>query len=305
MDMQVIITQLAVLFILLAAGYTAGRVKFLTPDDSKMLTKIVINITAPCTIITSVMGGELSASGGETALFMLFTFLAFLLYLVIALPASRALGGDKRNVGLYGYMAGFGNAAFMGFPVTIAIFGAASAYYVALYNIPFMILTFSVGIVLISGKGKKIGPRELLNPTIFAAILAIIMMMTGINTPTIISEVIRLTGGVTTPASMLVVGSTLAQIPLKSVFSEWRLYPMALLKLIVMPVAAWLVFRNIITNELMLGVLVILSGMPVAVLSAMIAIKYGGNEHIASSGIFITTLLSIVTIPLIVYLLLM
>jgi len=103
---------------------------------------------------------------------------------------------------------------------------------------------------------------------------------------------------------MLIVGITLAQVPVRHVFSEWRLYPLAFVKLLVVPFVVWLIFRQFIADELMLGVLVVLSAMPTAANVAMLAIEYKGNSRIASSGVFLTTLLSGATVPLVVYFLL-
>ena len=304
MDIQEVISQIVVLFILLAVGYAAGKASVLTPDTGKVLTKLLLRITMPCTILSTVIGGDVTISGGETAYFMLMVLLAFAIYFLIALPAARALGGDKTNIGLHGFMVVFGNVGFMGFPMAQAIFGPESAFYVALFNIIFVILIFSVGIVMVSGKGGKLDPRVLMTPTFFASLLVIPIAITGFRAPTVIDGAIRLIGSVTTPCSMLIIGITMSQISIKDAFSEWRLYPIAFLKLIVIPIVTWLVLRQFVTNELVLGVLTLLSAMPTAAMAAMFAIEYKGNEHIASSGIFLTTLISGATIPLIMFLLL-
>ena len=305
MDMQVILNQMIVLFILLAVGFIGGKVKLLSPDAGRILSKIIISITAPCTILTSVLSGEVNITTGETVIFLLISFLAYLLFILISIPVAKMLGGDKSNNGLYSYMAAFGNTAFMGFPVIIAIFGNAAAFYVALFNIPFILLTFSVGIILISGKGRKFDPKILISPTIISAFASIIIAITGFRAPTVITEPIRLLGNITTPGSMLVIGLTLARVSFKDVFYEWRLYIVALFKLIVMPVFIWIILKQFVANGMLLGIAVILSGMPTAAMATMVAIEYGGNERIASGGVSMTTLLSGVTIPLIVYFLLM
>ena len=302
--MQIILGQMAVLFILLAIGFGCGRIKLLNADASKYLSKIIINVSAPCTILNSVLSGDVSITAGETVKFLLISFLAYSIFLLISIPLARVYGGVKSARGLYGYMAAFGNTAFMGFPVVIAIFGASSAYYVALFNIPFLLLTFSLGIVLISGRGFKFDPKVFLNPSIIAAFIATAIAVVGIRAPVVVTEPIRLLASMTTPGSMLVIGATLAGVSFKVVFSEWRLFPAAFLKLIVMPVAVWFVFRFFVFDETLLGILVILSGMPTAAMAAMVAIEYGGNERVASGGVSLTTLLSGVTVPLIVYLLL-
>ena len=134
--------------------------------------------------------------------------------------------------------------------------------------------------------------------------ISLIIAFTGFRAPFVFTEAIRLACGINTPCAMLVIGATLAQIPVKNVFIKWQLYPVALLKTIVVPVVTWLIFKRFVSESMLLGVLVVLSGMPIAAAVPMVAVEYGGDESAASSGVFITTLLSAVTIPLIVYLLL-
>ena len=305
MDMQAIIGQLAVLFILVLVGYAACKVKAVPPETGKTLTKVVFNITLPCTILSTVAGGNLTITGGETALFMLFSLLAFLVFFVFAVITSRALGGGKDNRGLFVSMIILGNVTFMGLPVSNAILGPESAFFVALFNIPFWIINFSVAPIMISGRGGSFDPKVLINPSLIAALLVVPLAIVGFRAPAVIADALRLTGSVTTPAAMLIVGITLAQVPVRHVFSEWRLYPLTFVKLLLVPFVVWLLFRQFITDELMLGVLVVMSAMPTAANVAMLAIEYKGNSRIASSGVFLTTLLSGATVPLVVYFLLM
>ena len=304
MDMQVIINQMVVLFILLAAGLLAGKISLLTTEGTQALSKIVLYITAPCTILNSVINGDLSITGGETAFFALMSLSAIVLHIIISIPAIKALGGDKTKHGMFRYLAIFGNVTNMGFPVAIAILGAVSAFYIAIYNIVYILFCYSLGIVLVSGKSGKFDPKKFINPSLIAGILIIIIVITGFKAPYIISETVRLASGITTPAAMLIIGATLSRISIKTTLAEWRLFPVAFIKLIIMPVATWLILNPFVSNKMMLNVLVILSGMASGVMSTIFAIEYGGDERVASGGVFLTTLLSGITIPLIVFFLL-
>ncbi|MCL2409102.1 MAG: AEC family transporter [Oscillospiraceae bacterium] len=303
MDMRLIISQMVVLFLLLAVGYVLGK-KALSSEADKLLTRLVLGVTVPCTILNSVMNSTIEGSIVDAAFFMLMTVIFFAIAHLITIPSVRLLRGAKKDRGVYACSATFGNVGFMGFPATYAIFGAASAFYVALLNMPFTLLMFSVGTAMIAGSGKKINFKILLNPAMIAAYLSILIFATGFQTPIIIADAVGIVSGITTPVSMIVIGSTLAKMPIKDLFSDWRIYPVTLLKLIVIPVVTWLVLRQFITNELMLGVLVVLSGMPTAATATMLAVEHGGNEKTASAVTFLTTLLSCVTIPLTVFLLL-
>jgi len=313
MDIQVIINQMAILFIMMAMGFLIGKIGMLKPEGNKILTRIVLFVALPCTILNSVFENEISVTAGDTMYFLLLALITFIIAFLVSVPVIYLLGGDKANRGLMNFMAVFSNCGFMGFPIVIAIFGSSSVYYVALFNIPFNVLVFSLGVFLIAYRKaskedsvwKGFDPKLLINPTLIVALLAIPIALSGMELPIVVTEAIRITGSITTPGGMLVVGATLSFIPFKSVFADWRIIPVTLLKLIIIPIVTWLVLRQIITNELLLGILVVVSGMPTAAMASMLAIEYGGNERIASAGVFLTTLLCGITVPLLVYLLLM
>ncbi|MCL2366630.1 MAG: AEC family transporter [Oscillospiraceae bacterium] len=295
------VSQLAVLFILIALGYAGSALKALSPDSAKVMTKVVFTITLPCSILSSVIGGDLNIGGADTAAFMLMVIVVYLIYLALAFPAARLLGKDKNIRGLYSFMLIFSNVAFMGLPVGSAILGPESVFYIALFGIPFWITSFSFGLMLVAGKKGKFNYKEFITPIFISSILLIPLALTGFRAPDIIVNAVRLTGSITTPASMLIIGITLAQEPIRKIFTNWRLYPLSAVKLLIIPIVVFFVMRPFVESDIMLGVLVILSAMPTATVAAMFAVEYNNNESTASSGVFLTTLLSGVTIPLIVH----
>ncbi len=305
MNMSAIITQMAVLFIVMAIGYAAYKFKILTNESNKLISKLVINIAMPCTILNSVLSGEATATGRDAAIFMLMAVISFALFFILSAPVPQLLRADKNDRGMYRFMVVFGNVGFMGFPIIQSIFGTGAVFYVTIFNIVFSVLCFSVGIIMVSGKGEKINPILFINPTMVASILTVILFYAKLPIPSVISQSVNLIGQLTTPSAMLVIGSTLAVIPFKEVFGELRIYPLAAVKLLIVPVLTCLLLRLFITDTLILGVLTVLSAMPTASNATMLSMEYGGNEELASKGIFLTTLLSVATIPFIMYLLLL
>ena len=304
MDMRAIISQMAVLFALLALGYLGCKLKALTAETGRILTKVVFTLGLPATILHSATGGNLRIEGRSTAVFFLLAIAAYAIYLIISYPVGRLLSADKKQRGLYTFMMIFGNIGFMGLPVVTSIFGPGAAFYAAMFNVPFWMTSVFFADSLIAGKKVRFNLKFLLDPLIIASILVIPLTISGISLPFVVTEVIRLTGNITTPASMIVIGVTLAQSPISGVFVNRKLYPIAFVKLIIIPVAVWLLFRGFVSNELTLGVIVILSAMPTGAIAAMFAIEHRSDEATASAGVFLTTLLSGITIPLIVYFLL-
>ena len=294
---------MSVLFILLAVGFAAGKIKLLTPDGNMTLTKIVLFIALPCTILNSVISSDIKISVEETLFYLLMALFAFVIAFAVAIPLIKLSGGERANHGLLTYMSVYSNSGFMGFPVAIALFGAAGAFFTALFNIWFNLLSFSVGVLLIAGRGSKINLKLLFNPPLIAALLAVPIALTDFTPVGIVAEAIGLFGNFTTPGAMLVIGASLSFIPIKNAFPEWRICLVAVIKLALVPVVTWLVLKQFIESREMLGVLVILAAMPTGAQSAMLAIWYGGDAKTASAGIFVTTLLCAVTVPLIVYLL--
>jgi hypothetical protein len=323
MDIQVILNQMIVLFILMALGFILGKAKVLTRDGNKMLSRLVLFVALPCTVLSSVFKNESDVTIGITLNFLLYVLLAYAIAFAVSVPVIYFTCRKKKNDrGMLNFMSVFGNSGFMGFPVVQAIFGVSAAYYVGLFNIPFNVLVFSLGIYLIARKstpkedqpegvpdGEKTGggfsPKFLLNPVLLAIFLTIPLAVTGVQPPALVADFLEITGSITTPGAMLVIGSTLAMVPLKTIFKEWQVIPVTLLKLLIIPLLTWLILSQILDDKLMLGVLVVLAGMPTAAMASMLAIEYNGNEQIASAGVFVTTLLCGVTVPLLVYWLLL
>ena len=192
-------------------------------------------MTLPCLVLHSVMTGGLSLTGGDAAYFLLISLLVYAIGFALSIIVPLILHIPRPDRGLYRFMTAFANVGFMGFPVVDAIFGSSATFYVALFNIPFGMLAFSIGIIMITGKGEKINPKQFINPTLIASVVAFVIFAFQIRIPALIVDTTDLIGRVTTPAAMLIIGSTLAEIPFREVFSEWRIYPFALIKLIVIP----------------------------------------------------------------------
>ncbi|UOO37118.1 AEC family transporter [Oscillospiraceae bacterium CM] len=303
MNMSAVISQMAVLFLILVIGFTANKLHVLNADSNKLLSKLVLNIALPCTILNSVMNGQPTASGSDAALFMGIALVMYAIFLAIALPVPTLLRAPDKDRGITRFMLVFGNVGYMGFPVVETLFGSSAVFYVALVNMLFGLLCFSFGILMISGRGGKINPRLFLNPALFASAAAIVIFVLRVHTPGILANTADVVGRLTTPCAMLIIGSTLAEIPFKEVFGALRLYPFTVIKLLIIPLLTWAVLRLFVTDTMMLRVLVVLAAMPSATNATMMSFEYGGNEKLAAEGVFMTTLFSIVTIPFLVYIL--
>ena len=299
MRIDVIINQLAILFFIMGIGYLIIKIKLIDIEANKLLSKLVLFVTMPCTILNTVMSGNVEATASDAFIFIAVSFVGFALFHAVAFFIPKIMRCEKKDYGIYRFAMIYGNAGFMGLPVISAILGPQSVFYLAIANIPLNCLMYTLGITLISGKASKIRLRDILNPCLVASVLILIIFLTNFKTPRIVTETTRIIGGMTTPGAMLAIGATLATIPFREVVTKWRLYITAAMKLLIIPAVTWLVFKPFVSNTLILNVLVLVTAMPTAANAALLVLEFGGDEKLGSSLVFITTLLSAVTIPIV------
>lgn len=302
MDFMTTAGRIISLFLIMVVGYIMNKIKIIDREANIRYTKLVINISLPAQIITAFISNRGIVSNQEVLFVFAIAAGIYVIYGALAVLFVYLLRVPKEKKGTYMFMTMFGNIGFMGFPVITAIFGEEAMIYAVICNVVFNLLVYSVGITLIGKQegGTKFNPRRLINMPLSAATLSIILYFTGVSLPAQVMTSLDYMGNVTTPVAMLILGSTIAGMPIKKLFDEWRIYIFSLLKLLVIPLAVIGVLNQLPMDlELLKGTLIVLAAMPVATNTTMLAIEYDGDVQLASKGIFFTTVLSILTIPLI------
>ena len=300
-NIMVVFNQMMCLFLMIALGYGVGKWGIVSPQMSGGLSSMVVKITCPMMVLSSVMTAKPEGTMKEIFMVFLLSIVLYIIFPLLGMLLNLIVRTPEKDKRLYIFMTTFSNVAFMGFPVINAIYGETGVFFTAIFNLTFNLFVFTFGVILMSGKSIKggISVKSLLNPGILAAIAAIVIFALQIRVPSIITTVCSSMGSMTTPLAMIVIGSSLSTIPLKEVFSEIRLYPYTILKQGIAPVLIWFIFRNFITNPMILAITVIVSAMPVAATTVMFSKEYGQDDVKAAKAVFITTLFSIVTIPVI------
>lgn len=307
MSFTTILSQMLVLLLMMVLGYFACRYKLLDEHVNASLSKVVLNVTLPAQIITSFAAEGMELAGAEVGRALGLSVLVYGVYIVLAWGLVRLLKVPEADRGTYQYMVVFSNIGFMGFPVVIAIWGADKLVYAVLMNIVFNLLVFSYGIKLItSGRtdGQGFSWRKLINMPMVSAVLALLLFFAHLSLPGVVNSALYTLGDATTPMAMLILGCTIAEMPIRELFEEWRVYAVVAAKLLAMPLLIFLLLGPLTPKgDIMAQILVILSGMPVATNATMLSIEYGGNIKLVSQGIFFSTVFSVLTIPLLVFLL--
>lgn len=303
MNIVEILPKILVLFLIIAVGYAANRCGVLNQDSNRMLSKLVISVTFPAYVLGSAMSNT-TASPASVFTMLGLSFAHYLLLFLLVAFLPKLLRIPAEQAGTYRFMFCFANTGFIGFPVVAAILGEEAVFTATLFNLPFNLLSYTIGVGMVSGgTGVKLNYKLFLSPTVIACVLAIVLALVPVTWPNLLISTCQTLGAITTPAALLIIGSTIAGMPLRQLAGSPRLYFMAFFRLVFMPLLIWAILRPFVSDSIILGVMVLLAGMPVATNGTMICLTYGGNHELMSQGTFLTTILSLVTIPLMALLL--
>lgn len=296
------LSEMLVLLFAIAAGFLANRLGILGGETDKKISKLLLTVTLPAMILGSVCTGdalpEPSVVLGTLGVALVFYLLEF----AFVLAAPPLLGGTPGQKGVWRYTLAFPNVAFIGYPVVSALFGPEALFYAVILVLPFNLMTFTLGPLLLTG-AKRFSLRQMFSPCVAASLLALVLALARLRPPAVIGEALDFVGGVTVPLSLLFVGSLLAGMPLGRMLASPRLWILTALRLLVLPAALCFLLRRMGTDALILGVAVTQMAMPAAVNGSLLCMEYGGDAECMAQTTFVTTLASIITIPILAALL--
>jgi len=296
------VMQILSLFLIMIVGYVLRKQNVFDEAANVRFTRLIIYVSLPSQIIKAFVSNQGIVTNREVLLMFGISALTYLLYAIIGALFIMIFRVPSDKKGIYLFMMMFGNVGFMGFPLTEALLGEEALIYAVIFNVIFNLLVYSVGIFMISKtEGEFQFPiKKLLNMPLISAVLSIILYFGKIQLPEVAIQSLDFMGNVTTPVAMLILGSTIAGMAWKELFDEWRIYVFTAFKLLVIPVIVIGILKYVTNiNPLIHGSIILLSATPVATNTTMLAIEYGGDMKLASKGIFFTTLLCMLTIPLI------
>lgn len=300
--MSVLFEKMAMLVILLALGYLCARLKLVGPEFNKGLSKLVINFFLVGMILSSVINKEMELTGAEALTGFLMLALMMLICFAIAWISPGVLRIKDGDKGMYRMLVAFMNNGFMGFPIVAAIYGEGAVFFASLSNIPFNLLLYSAGVMLLreGSEGEKFKLRNAINAPLVATLIATIILVLKIPVPAIIDDTVDTISSATVPLSMMCIGLSLGSVSLKDAFVHPRLYGLSFVRLVVCPLIVWFVMSFFITNPVILGTIVILSACPSAIICSILGIENGRDGIESSEAVFLCTVLSMITIPLLV-----
>ncbi len=292
------LAEMMVILFAIACGYAANRLGILGGETDKKVSKLLLTITMPAMILGAVCTGDTLPETSVVLGVLRVAAVFYLLEFAFALLIPRLLGGTPGQQGVWRYTLAFPNVGFIGYPVAVALFGPEALFYAVILVLPFNLLSFTLGPLMLTG-AKRFSLRQTFSPCVVFSILALVLALGRLRPPAIVGEAAEFVGGITVPLSLLFVGSLLAGLPMGRLLASPRLWILTAVRLLVMPAALCPILRWMGTEAMILGIAVTQMAMPAAVNGSLLCMEYGGDAECLAQITFVSTLASIVTIPVI------
>lgn len=296
---MVLLQQMGILLVYMMIGYVACKKEYFDQEFGKKLSWLVVNVANPMLAISAVVNNEEQITKKDFYVTVLLAICFYAFFLILAQILPRLIGVQKSDIGVYKMMTTFNNIGFMGFPVIAAAYGNGALIYAVPFSIMFNILCYTWGIQTLCGGGEKGNWKRIINIGTISGIISIVLFFMQIPVPKMICSLSAGLSNLTGPLSMLVIGISIAAMELKDLFTDVKLLKFALIKLLAVPVAAMLLVCQVIDNRLICEVFLVMMATPAASMCAMLSQQYGGDYELAAKGVALTTILSVVTMPIV------
>ena len=300
---MLIAEKMLIFVILMLVGLLLVKRKIIDERTSRSLSVIVLYVANPALIIMSSQT-EHTIPGTQllTAVLIAAALYAVLIASGTILPKLLRVGQSQESA--YTMMTVFSNIGYMGIPLVSEIYGKAALLYVSIFILLYNMLIYTYGVIILQRKAnpaarERFSFRKCLNPGVISSIIAVIFYLLKIRIPEILTTPLGYLSNLTAPLGMMIIGVVLADIKIRSFFTEYKLPLFAVIKLLILPIVSCFVLKLMIGTGDLLGVCIVMMATPVGSMTVMMAQQYGGESTLLSKGVAMTTLLCIVTIPIV------
>ena len=297
MDLSVIVNGVISLFLIILVGVYAAKKRIITKEINKGLTNILLKITLPCLVVSSFIFDLSDELKDNIIRCFIYSPLVLIISIVISYILLIPIKGEKKIIIQFANV--FSNCGFIGFPIVFSIYGNEGVIYASIFNLFFTAFLWTYGVILFNGKMKREDIKKvLLNPAIVAVFIGLIIMIFGFDIPSVLSSTLDLVGNMTSPLSMIMVGVILGNAKIISYLKDKTIYYSAFLKLIIMPCILILISRLLKDTSLVIKTLIIVTAMPAAGMTSILAESFDKESEYSAVIVFITTLFSVITFPI-------
>lgn len=298
-EFKVLLSVMLELFAFIILGYILVKMKQIDKHSNQILSSLVANVFSPALIIGSVFSKS-SINNNEIVIEAIFYgIILYIFYLIFNSILFKFIKFNQNESNIFKLSLIFANTAFIGYPILKSIFGELSIFIFSLVHLSFNILLFSYGANLLSKSKQKelFSIKQLLSPGFLCSIVAIILYFSKVSCPEPVYEFLNTLGNVSIPLSMIVIGATLGFVDIKEVLKNKNVYFITFIKLIILPIITSLFVKILPCQEFIKQLLVFSTILPSGSMVVILSNKYNNNYSLATATVFLSTLLSIITIP--------
>ncbi len=290
----ILLRQLITMAIFMAVGYVLFRTRKVTKETNTALNSLLMYVTLPATLLNSFMTERTPEKLKGFLLAFLLSAIAMAVSLAVSHFAFRRKPEDQ-------FGASYSNAGFMGIPIVTAVAGAEAVFYIAPFVLFVNVLQWTAGVFTMTGSLKEVKPKKLLTiPILYGAAIGVLLFLLQIPVPSVLRTAVSSLAACNGPVAMLVLGVYFAQVDIKGIFTTGSYYLVVLVRLIVIPVITGLVFLLIPADPLIKVIVMVAAAAPIGSMVSVIADIFGRDHNLATQEVCLTTLLSIITMPVIV-----
>ena len=295
----IVLEKLIMMTVMAAIGFLCGKLRLIEGDTHRKLSNLSLLVINPILIFTSYQT-DFSPDVARSLLWMLLlTCIAYVIQIGLSLLLTPRK--NNPNMAIERISLALSNTGFIGLPLVSAVFGSGGVIYLTLFIAVFNAVAWTYGVIAMTGKASlRQTLRSLATPSIFAVILGLALFLLRIRLPGILLEPLETVGSMNTPFAMIIAGATLAGADLASCIKKPRLYLLAAAKLLVIPGTVALVlcgFSRLGVDPMLISIAVMATGCSTAVMCTMFAHRYRKNSVYASELWAVTTILSVGSLP--------
>lgn len=300
---MILLRQMVILFLLMAAGYCLKKTGIIDKSGEKTLSGVVVNIANPALVLSSAINPASTIKGSELGITAALAFGTYALLLALAYVFPRLIRADRHDRGAFAVMMVFSNIGFMGFPLLSSMYGEESLLYATPFMIIYNVLIYTYAVAMVDS-GHTWDLRytlgKIFNVGVIACILTLILYFTHIRIPVFIETTVDHLSSLTAPLSMMVIGASMTDMNMGKLLTDVRLLIFSGFKLLLIPFIGGFAIKKLGLSPELAGVCLIMIATPVGSMTAMIAGQYDSPSYpLVAKGVALTTVLSVATLPLV------
>lgn len=301
---RLILTAVLPIFCVIAAGYGARRIKWLTPDADRSLMQLVVNLLYPALIFSFILGNEALRQPANILLPPLIGFISIAIGIYVTLYIARRLKiGDDRECRTFGFTTGIYNYGYFPIPIIALLFDRETTGVLLVHNVGVEIAMWALGVgCILSANDPKPIWRRMLSPPVIAILIAVPLNLLRIDTyiPQFIPQTIELLGQCAIPLGLILIGATFSDLTQGVQLLTRPHVPIiaSILRMGIFPIFFLLTAALLPLSIELERVLLIQAAMPCAVFPIVLARHYNGSPQVALKTVLSTTLVSFITIPI-------